>query len=95
MLSDESPARPFHVLRFAALLVSVLLALAAVGTVLRNSVRQRSVGPFGLAFIAALVVNTALMGLAATQVFGHYVTNLFPFVVVALLPASSVTEPQP
>ncbi|MDP2345330.1 MAG: glycosyltransferase family 39 protein [Deltaproteobacteria bacterium] len=77
-----SPARPFHVLRFAALLVSVLLALAALGTVLRNALQQRRVGTFGLAFVAALVVNTALMGLAAKQVFGHYVTNLFPFVIV-------------
>ena len=82
-LVDGSAARPFHPLRLLALLCSVALALVAVGTVLRNAVVARRVGPFGLAFLAALVVNTALMGLAAKQVFGHYVTNLFPFVVVA------------
>ncbi len=82
-LIDGTPARPFHPLRSMALACSLALAAVAVVVVVNRAVRDRAIGPFGLAFLAALVVNTALMGLAAKQVFGHYVTNLYPFVVVA------------
>ncbi len=82
-LLGGSAARPAHPLRHLALACSLIVALAAVGTVLRNAVKRRQIGPFGVAFLVALVVNMALMGLAAKQVFGHYVTNLFPFVVVS------------
>ena len=81
-LLHGSAARPFNLWRVAALACSVVVAVAAIFTVLRTALRERSLGVFGLAFLAALLVNTALMGLAAKQVFGHYVTNLFPFVVV-------------
>lgn len=76
-----TPPRPFHVLRVAALAASLLLvALAAVVAVRAQRTPWRS--PWLLAFLAALVVNMALLGLAGKQVFGHYVTNLFPFVFV-------------
>jgi hypothetical protein len=38
---------------------------------------------FAFAFVAALVTNLALLGSSGKQVFGHYVTNLLPFVFVA------------
>ena len=77
-----SPPRPFHVLRLVPFLCSLALALWALVAAIRAA-RERQLGPFGWAFLAALVVNVVLMGSAAKQVFGHYVTNLYPFVVVA------------
>jgi len=78
-----SAARPFHPLRAVALATSLALALAAVIGGMAAAVRRRSLSPWGAAFVGALLANTALMGVAGKQVFGHYVTNLFPFVVVA------------
>jgi hypothetical protein len=71
-----TPPRPFHVWRLFAFLCSLGLA----GWALFAARRAR---PWILAFAAGLVANTALMGVAQKQVFGHYVTNLFPFVFVA------------
>jgi hypothetical protein len=82
-LFQGTPARPFHVARFAALVASVALAISAVAGVVHESWRTRRIGPLGRAFVAALVVNTLLMAATAKQVFGHYVTCLYPFVIVA------------
>jgi hypothetical protein len=78
-----SAARPFHPLRSLAFATSLGLALGAAGSAVQQAWRRRSLGPWGAAFVAALVANTALMGVAAKQVFGHYVTCLYPFVVIA------------
>lgn len=82
-----SPPRPFHPLRAFAFGASLLLTLLALVVAAREALRawkgERRVPVFLLAFLAALVVNMALLGLAGKQVFGHYVTNLFPFVFVA------------
>jgi hypothetical protein len=82
-LVDGSTARPFHPARLLALVLSFALAAAAASVVVRDAWRARRIGPFGGAFVVALVVNTLLMGVTAKQVFGHYVTCLYPFVVVA------------
>jgi hypothetical protein len=72
-----TPPRPFHVLRVFALACSLSLAALALWRA-----RRAWRSPWLLACGAALVVNMALLGLAGKQVFGHYVTNLFPFVFV-------------
>ncbi len=71
-------ARPFSVLRLFAFLSSLGLAAAAVVVFVRKAPRH-----FLWAFLAALAANLALIGLTGKQVFGHYVTNLYPFVFVA------------
>jgi hypothetical protein len=85
-----SPARPFHPLRLLALLGSVALAVVAVAVWARSAWTARREGNagktpawFALAFVAALAANLLLLGATGKQVFGHYVTNLFPFVFVA------------
>lgn len=82
-----SPPRPFHLLRLVALGASILLAATALIVAARDAGaawrRERRVPLFALAFLAALAGNMALLGLSGKQVFGHYVTNLFPFVFVA------------
>jgi len=85
--------RPFHPLRLFALSASLLLMGVVVIGALVRAVRARSVGPFGGAFIAALIANMLLMGIAAKQVFGHYVTNLYPFVVVGIAAACAAARP--
>src|SRR5690606_15344449 len=80
--------RPFHPLRVFALGASLGLALCAVGAAVTSFLRRglgSNFGAFGYgaAFVAALLANMALLGLAQKQVFGHYVTNLMPFVFVA------------
>lgn len=77
-----SPPRPFHPLRAAALFTSLAVVVAAVVVVGASAVRRRRLGPFFWAALFAVAANTALMGLTAKQVFGHYVTNCFFFVVV-------------
>jgi 4-amino-4-deoxy-L-arabinose transferase-like glycosyltransferase len=72
-----TPPRPHHPLRVLALACSLVLAGLAFWRA-----RRAWRSPWLLAFAAALVVNMALLGLAGKQVFGHYVTNLFPFVFV-------------
>ena len=79
--------RPFHPLRLFAFLSSLALLVVVAATALRTASRTRSLGPAGAAFLAALIANIALMGLAAKQVFGHYATNLYPFVVVGIAAA--------
>jgi hypothetical protein len=76
-------ARPFHPARAFALLASLLLAATAVVGGVRQAWRTRTAGPFARAFVAALFVNVLLMAATAKQAFGHYVTCLYPFVVVA------------
>jgi hypothetical protein len=82
-----TPPRPFHPLRLFAFVTSLMLALGALVVSVHAAHRawRRAKRPpvFGLAFGAALVVNMALLGVAGKQVFGHYVTNLFPFAFVA------------
>jgi hypothetical protein len=78
-----TPPRPFHLVRLTLLLSSIALAVWAIASSLRAVWSRRSLGPWGAAFLAVLAVNMLLMGAAAKQVFGHYVTNLYPFVVVA------------
>ena len=73
-----TPPRPHHPLRVLALTATLVLAAIAFW-----HSRRAWRSPWLLAFGAALVVNMALLGLAGKQVFGHYVTNLFPFVFVA------------
>lgn len=85
-------ARPHHPLRVLALIASFALALWAMGVAVRGAWARRREGVpwMGFAFLTALLANMALLGLAGKQVFGHYVTNLFPFVFVvfAVLGAS-------
>ncbi len=105
-LFTGTAARPWHLLRFTALLSSLLLMAVVVGGAAVRAVlpflksfasatqpkaafssrlvRARSLDPAGKAVVAAVVVNMLLMGAAAKQVFGHYVTNLVPFVVVGV-----------
>ncbi len=132
-LVDGSAPRPFHPLRFAALAVSIVVALVGLFRLFRNSVpslsprffspslslsasasaslslspsasasaslfpsafasaspspsvtSEISAAPaFAAALVVATLANTALMGVAAKQVFGHYVTCVFVFVAVA------------
>jgi hypothetical protein len=82
VLWHGSPARPFHLLRALALVASAMLAAAGVIVAVVDARRHRWVGILASAFVVALIANTLLMALTAKQVFGHYVTNLFPFVVV-------------
>ncbi len=95
-----SPPRPHHPLRVLALASSVLLAALAVTSALRRprapngAVAPRS--PLVLAFVAGLVANLLLLGAAGKQVFGHYVTNLMPFVfwVYAAYGARALARPR-
>ena len=86
-LFTGTPPRPFHPLRVFALSASLLLMLVVVTGAFVRAVRARRLGPFGAAFVAALLANVLLMGVAAKQVFGHYVTNTYPFVVVGVAAA--------
>jgi len=96
-LWQGTAARPFHPLRALALGASLVLALASIIVVVRGAWRARTVGVYGAAFGAALAVNTLLMGAAAKQVFGHYVSCLYPFVVLvwAALFARLASRPAP
>lgn len=76
-------ARPFHALRFAALVVSGVLCLGALVAGIVALVRRRRVGPWGAAFVLVLLANTALMALSGKQVFGHYVILMLPVAYVA------------
>jgi hypothetical protein len=76
-------ARPFHALRFAALVASGLLFLSAMAAGVVALVRDRRVGPWGAAFVAVLAANTALIALSGKQVFGHYVILMLPVAFVA------------
>jgi hypothetical protein len=75
------------VLRVLAFAASLALALWALWNNARAAYArwraERAVPWFGLAFFAALLANMALLGSSGKQVFGHYVTNLLPFVFVA------------
>jgi hypothetical protein len=82
-LWQGSQARPFHPLRALALAASFAVAFAALLSAVRDTWRANRLGPFGRAFVVALLANTLLMAATAKQVFGHYVTCLYPFVVVA------------
>lgn len=73
-----STPRPFHPLRALAFGASLLLALGALSSAVRS--RTEPVRLFGLALGAALLANLLLLGAAGKQVFGHYVTNLMPFI---------------
>ena len=77
-----SPPRPFHLLRVVALGSSLLLAATAIATSITARVHgaASSRSPFLLAFAAGLAANLLLLGASGKQVFGHYVTNLMPFV---------------
>jgi Dolichyl-phosphate-mannose-protein mannosyltransferase len=79
--------RPFHLLRVVALACSLGLALTAIGVAARDALRRyratRALPWLAFAFLAALIVNLLLLGMAGKQVFGHYVNNLLPFVFVA------------
>lgn len=84
-----SALRPFHPLRFAALVGSVLLVVVAVGTALRATIRRaRTEGaraarnPLLLAAITALLANFALLAFTRKQIFAHYVSAVIPFVFV-------------
>lgn len=95
-----SPPRPFHPLRVLALLSSIALAGAAiVGALSRQRGADGTVvprSPLALAFVAGLVANLLLLGAAGKQVFGHYVTNLQPFVfwIYAALGARVLARPK-
>lgn len=77
-----SPPRPFHPLRTFAMGASLLLALLAVASALwpRGADTPGKNRFFAVAFLAGLLANLLLLGAAGKQVFGHYVTNLMPFV---------------
>jgi hypothetical protein len=75
-----TPPRPFHPLRVLELICSV--ALAALALVRAGFVAEVWRSLWVRALGAALVVNMALLAVAGKQVFGHYVTNLLPFVFV-------------
>jgi hypothetical protein len=89
-----TPPRPHHPLRVLAFIASLALALTAVVVAGRAAWRARKerAPVFALAFAAALVANMLLLGLAQKQVFGHYVTNLYPFVFVAYASLGAATS---
>ena len=79
-----SRPRPFHPLRLLAMTSSLALALAALAVLVRSArARIGDTRVYAWAFAAALVTNVAFIGLSGKQVFGHYVTNMFPFAFVA------------
>lgn len=95
-----SPPRPHHPLRVLAFASSLALAGIAIASALRRqrgpegTVAPRS--PLVVAFVAGLVANLLLLGAAGKQVFGHYVTNLLPFVfwVYAAYGARALARPR-
>lgn len=95
-----SPPRPLHPLRALAFGASLLLALTAILSALRSLRAGQGTsaarGPFALAFAAGLLANLLLLGAAGKQVFGHYVTNLMPFVLplYAALGARVLSRPR-
>lgn len=95
-----SPPRPFHPLRLVALASSVLLAALAIASAPRRPRDGEAQGStrtaLMLAFVAGLVANLLLLGAAGKQVFGHYVTNLLPFVFwsYAALGARALARPK-
>lgn len=95
-----SPPRPFHPLRLLALASSVALASAAMASALRrhddDTARASIRTALMVAFTAGLAANLLLLGAAGKQVFGHYVTNLLPFVfwVFAAFGARALARPR-
>lgn len=77
-------ARPMNAWRGLALGASFVVLVVVVIVTIRSSLRERRVGVAGAAALVAVLANMALMGLAAKQVFGHYVTNLVPFVLTGI-----------
>ena len=123
-LIDGTTPRPATWWRHAALLASLVLALASIARSVAqaswtrarpggvdgsaratpnsnsdlstddadddaNGVGARHAGVIVAAAVAVVIVNTAMMGLTAKQVFGHYVTNQFPFLVMLVACAAS------
>ena len=87
---------PFSPLRFAALLVSVVTAAAAVVVAGRQLVARRGrAAPYALAALVGVVVDMVLLGTAGKPVFAHYVQPLLPFlfVVFAVLGRAAATRP--
>jgi hypothetical protein len=77
-------ARPHHPLRLLGLLCSVVVSVGAWGGAIAVARRDALARVVVGAAVVAVVANTALMGLAAKQVFGHYVIALLPFLLLLL-----------
>ncbi len=77
-------ARPMNAWRATGLGASFIVLVVVVVTALRSLVCTRRFGPAGAAVVVAVIANMVLMGVAAKQVFGHYVTNLVPFVLTGV-----------
>ncbi len=102
-LVEGSPPRPFTVWRAGAMASSLVLAVGAIAISVKRALAHRedatddvgakNAGVIVAAAVVVIVVNTAMMGLTAKQVFGHYVTNQFPFLVMMLGCAASAKLP--
>ena len=84
-----SEARPFHPARLLTLVASFALLATALVVVARSAwarVRRHGVrsaaDAFGMAGIAAVLLDMGFLGLTKKQVFGHYVSPTLPFVFV-------------
>jgi hypothetical protein len=77
-------ARPHHPLRLLGLIASVVVSVGAWGGAIAVARRDAAARVFAVAAVVAVVANTALMGIAAKQVFGHYVIGLLPFALLLL-----------
>jgi hypothetical protein len=85
-------ARPMNAWRAGALGASLVVLVVVVIAGLRAALRERRLGPAGAAAFIAVLANMALMGLAAKQVFGHYVTNLVPFMLTGIAVVVATTR---
>jgi hypothetical protein len=88
-LWSGSPARPFHLLRLLALLVSGAMLLLAAGVAAAAAVRRglrngwrSALGPFGSSALLALALDVALLAGTHQRVFAHYVVAVLPFIFV-------------
>lgn len=77
-------ARPWHPLRVLGLLCSVVVSVGAWGGAITAARRDATARAVVIAAVVAVVANTALMGVAAKQVFGHYIITLLPFMLLLL-----------
>ena len=80
-------ARPHHPLRILGLIASVVVSVGAWATAIAAARRDVMARVVVVAAVVAVVANTALMGVAAKQVFGHYIIGLLPFMLLLLATA--------
>jgi hypothetical protein len=91
-----SEARPFHPARLVTLLASFALlvtALLVVGRAAwaraRRDGARSALNAFGVAGVAAVLLDMGFLGLTKKQIFGHYVSPTLPFVFVLYAAAAA------